>query len=80
MNRIELLTLRELVKAEKEREERFQASPETEHIQRYLNIINGNLYESEDDNRFDVQLVGCPEFDEENEDWACNEVFLLINQ
>ncbi len=49
MNRIELLTLRELVKAEKEREERFQASSETEHIQRYLNIINGNLYESEDE-------------------------------
>lgn len=34
-----------------------------------------NLYESEDENQFDVQLVGCPEFDEENEDWACNEVF-----
>ena len=37
------------------------------------NIVafNFNLYESETEDRFDVQLVGCKEYDLENEDWAC---------
>lgn len=34
-----------------------------------------NLYETEDDNVFDVQLIGSREFDRNNDDWACNEAY-----
>ncbi len=49
MKRTELLELRELVKAEKEKERNVQVTPGTATIQRYLSTINGNLYESEDE-------------------------------
>jgi len=37
--------------------------------------FNFNLYEEEDEGSFSAQLVGCPHFDEANEDWACRVVF-----
>lgn len=36
--------------------------------------INFNLYEGSDDT-YDVEIVGCDEFDEDDSDWACSEVF-----
>ncbi|MGM9531702.1 hypothetical protein [Intestinibacter sp.] len=35
--------------------------------------INFNLYEGEED--YSVQLIASDEFDEEDEDWACEEIF-----
>ena len=37
--------------------------------------VNFNLYEADEDYVFHVQVVGTASFDEENEDWACDEVF-----
>ncbi len=38
--------------------------------------VNFNLYENaENDTLFDVQVVGCPSFDSQDEDWACHEIF-----
>lgn len=37
--------------------------------------VNFNLYESDEDQVFHVQIVGTASFDEEDEDWACDEVF-----
>ena len=37
--------------------------------------FNFNLYESNTDNQYDVQLIGCKEYDLEDDDWACNEDF-----
>ena len=34
-----------------------------------------NIYESCLNNQFDVQLVGCSQFDSDNDDWACSAVF-----
>ena len=34
-----------------------------------------NLYESDDDCQFDIQLVGCSQFDSEEDDWACSVTF-----
>jgi hypothetical protein len=36
--------------------------------------INFNLYEGSE-NTYDVEIVGCDEFDETDEDWASSEVF-----
>ena len=36
--------------------------------------INFNLYEGSE-NTYDVEVVGCDEFDEDDDDWACSEVF-----
>jgi len=36
--------------------------------------INFNLYEGAEQT-YDVEFVGCCSFDENNEDWACDEVF-----
>ena len=36
--------------------------------------INFNLYESSEQT-YDIQMTGSDEFDEEDEDWACNTVF-----
>lgn len=36
--------------------------------------INFNLYE-EEDTQFDIQCIGSPEYDPEDSDWACNEIF-----
>ena len=36
--------------------------------------VNFNLYEADEDYVFHVQVVGTASFDEENEDWACDEV------
>ena len=33
--------------------------------------FNFNLYESLVENRFDVQLVGCKQYDLDSDDWAC---------
>ena len=36
--------------------------------------FNFNLYE-EDETEFDVQIVGCPSYDADDSDWACNDIF-----
>ena len=36
--------------------------------------LNFNLYEEEDEN-WSVQLIAADEFDADDEDWACSEVF-----
>ena len=40
----------------------------------YIVAINFNLYESAQQT-YDVEFVGCASFDENDEDWACDEVF-----
>ena len=35
--------------------------------------FNFNLYDSEE--TFDIQLIGSNEFDDESDDWACNETY-----
>ena len=35
--------------------------------------LNFNIYETA--NSYDIELIGSDEFDEEDEDWACNTVF-----
>lgn len=35
--------------------------------------LNFNIYETT--NSYDIELIGSDEFDEENEDWACNTIF-----
>lgn len=37
--------------------------------------INFNLYETDDENEFDAQIVGCAHYDANNDDWACNAIF-----
>ena len=34
-----------------------------------------NLYESEEEGEFDVQLVACAAYDREDPDWACEDIF-----
>lgn len=34
-----------------------------------------NLYESEADKEFDAQLVACADYDREDPDWACADVY-----
>lgn len=34
-----------------------------------------NLYDAEENNEYDVQLVGCREYDPWDDDWACDEAF-----
>jgi hypothetical protein len=36
--------------------------------------INFNLYEGAD-NTYDIEIIGSDEFDEDNSDWVCSEVF-----
>ena len=36
--------------------------------------INFNLYE-DGDNKWSIELIGASSFDEENEQWACDEIF-----
>lgn len=36
--------------------------------------VNFNLYEGSNDT-YDIQLIGTDTFDEEDEDWACGEIF-----
>ena len=36
--------------------------------------FNFNLYE-EDETEFDVQIVGCPSYDADDSDWACDAIF-----
>lgn len=36
---------------------------------------NFNLYENSEDGVFDVQLIGAPEYDPDDDDWACEEIF-----
>ena len=33
--------------------------------------FNFNLYESDLENQFDAQLIGCKKYDLQNDDWAC---------
>lgn len=40
-----------------------------------VKAFNFNLYESDEETEFDIQLVGCPQFDADNDDWACDEIF-----
>ena len=37
--------------------------------------INFNLYEGEKDGHYDAQIVGCPSYDPDDSDWACDELF-----
>ena len=39
-----------------------------------VTVVNFNLYEGAE-NTYDIEIVGCVSFDENDEDWACNEVF-----
>ena len=39
-----------------------------------IKAINFNLYEDEND-KWSIEMVGTSEFDENDEDWACYEVF-----
>ena len=39
-----------------------------------MEVILFNLYESSEQT-YDIQMTGSDEFDEEDEDWACNTVF-----
>ena len=34
-----------------------------------------NLYEGESDGEFDAQLVACAEYDREDPDWACDDIY-----
>ena len=36
--------------------------------------FNFNLYE-DDEEEFDVQIVGCPSYDADDSDWACDAIF-----
>ncbi len=42
-----------------------------------LNIkaFNFNLYESSEEDLYDIQIVGASYYDSENDDWACDVVF-----
>ena len=41
-----------------------------------VQAVNFNLYESSGGkNKFDVQLIGAPKYDQNNPDWACNAIF-----
>ena len=41
-----------------------------------VKAINFNLYESSaGEDEFDVQLIGAPQYDRDNPDWACNAIF-----
>lgn len=46
---------------------------ELENITENIKAYNFNLYESED--TYDIQIIGSDEFDEENPDWACSEIY-----
>lgn len=37
--------------------------------------INFNLYEEDEENVFAAQLVGCPGYDPDDDEWACDELF-----
>ena len=34
-----------------------------------------NLYESEEEGEFDAQLVACADYDREDPDWACEDIY-----
>ncbi len=41
-----------------------------------VKAINFNLYESSGgEDEFDVQLIGAPQYDHDDPDWACNAIF-----
>ena len=40
-----------------------------------VTAINFNLYEGANDDTYAIQMIGSDEFDEDDEDWACSEVF-----
>lgn len=44
-----------------------------EQLPEGIAAFNFNLYEGDDS--FDIQLIGASRFDEEDDDWACDEVF-----
>ncbi len=43
-------------------------------LSKEIKAINFNLYEDAD-NKWSIELAGASEFDENDEDWACSEVF-----
>lgn len=45
-----------------------------ENITDEVIAVNFNLYEG-DDESYHIQIVGTDEFDDEDEDWVCEEVF-----
>ena len=45
-----------------------------EHFSDNIVAINFNLYEDEND-KWSIELVGTSSFDENDDDWACDEVF-----
>ncbi len=40
-----------------------------------VKAMNFNLYESDEEDEFDVQLIGAPRYDHNDPDWACTAVF-----
>lgn len=41
-----------------------------------VKAINFNFYESSGgEDEFDVQLIGAPQYDRDDPDWACNAIF-----
>ena len=40
-----------------------------------VKALNFNLYETEDDTKFEAELVGCVSYEEEDEDWACDTIY-----
>lgn len=40
-----------------------------------VKAFNFNLYETEDEHKFDIQIIGSPVYDKNNTDWACEEIF-----
>lgn len=40
-----------------------------------VKAFNFNLYETEDEHKFDIQIIGSPVYDKNDSDWACEEIF-----
>lgn len=40
-----------------------------------VKAFNFNLYESDEENEYDIQLVGSSYYDSDNDDWACDTIF-----
>lgn len=40
-----------------------------------VKALNFNLYETEDDTKFEAEMVGCVAYDENDEDWACDAIY-----
>lgn len=50
----------------------------SEKLPKNIIAFNFNLYEDED-NKWSIELIGSDTYDENNEDWACREIFTSRN-